>query len=219
LKTFQANGCFGMSVLTSITAQNTVRVTRAFDLPVDLILDQLEAVFEDLPPAAAKTGMLSSPGIVDAVVSFWRKSSDRPPLVVDPVMISKGGHPLLSPDAVARVRRDLPLAALVTPTVKRSSRACPSLQGRRAGGRPPILDLGVAPRSRRGTRRQGSRHRATDFLFQREGIREYAAPGSTPQLPTARLRTRRYLRLARAWLPEESVARAKRTSPRRSATA
>ena len=118
LKTFHANGVFGMSVLTSITAQNTVRVLRAFDLPCDLIRAQLEAIFEDFEPSAAKTGMLSSPEIVDTVATFWTHLRSRPQLVVDPVMISKGGYPLLVPDAVEKVRRRLlPLATVVTPNM------------------------------------------------------------------------------------------------------
>jgi hydroxymethylpyrimidine/phosphomethylpyrimidine kinase len=67
LKTFHANGVFGMSVVVCVTAQNTVAVTRAFDLPVDVVRAQLEAVFSDIKVASAKTGMLSSAAIVEEV--------------------------------------------------------------------------------------------------------------------------------------------------------
>ncbi len=116
LKTFHANGVFGMSVLTSVTAQNTIEVTRAYDLPVDIILAQLAAVFADFEVAAAKTGMLSTAEIVETVAGFWRSLAAPPPLVVDPVMISKSGYALLAPEAVEKVRRELlPLATLTTP--------------------------------------------------------------------------------------------------------
>lgn len=115
IKAMQANGVFAASVITAITAQNTKAVTAAFELPLDLIEAQIDAVCEDLPIAATKTGMLSSAAIIELVarkVEAWQLR----PLVVDPVMISKSGYPLLRPDAVATLReRLLPLATLVTP--------------------------------------------------------------------------------------------------------
>ena len=117
LKTFHAHGVFGASVVTAITAQNTVAVTRAFDLPVDLIEAQLDAVFDDLDIAAAKTGMLSSVEIVETVAGVLkRRGFDQ--LVVDPVMISKSGYKLLKDDAVESVKiRLLPLALVATPNI------------------------------------------------------------------------------------------------------
>jgi hydroxymethylpyrimidine/phosphomethylpyrimidine kinase len=116
LKSFQANGVFGMSVITSITAQNTVEVTEAYDLPTEIITAQLRAIFDDFDVAAVKTGMLSSTGIIDSVCHFWKNLPSAPPLVVDPVMISKSGYRLLKSDAVDHVKRELlPLAVLVTP--------------------------------------------------------------------------------------------------------
>ncbi len=117
LKTFHAHGVFGASVLTAITAQNTVAVTRAFDLPLDLIEAQLDAVFDDLDIAAAKTGMLSSSGIVETVTGVLRKRGFSE-LVVDPVMISKSGYKLLADDAIESLKRQLlPLALVVTPNL------------------------------------------------------------------------------------------------------
>ena len=115
LKTFHANGVFGLSVITSVTAQNTVEVRAAFDLPEDMIRAQMGAVFDDFDIAAVKTGMLSSLAIVDAVVDELR--DHKPPyLVVDPVMISTSGFKLLSDDAIQNVKEKLlPLATLVTP--------------------------------------------------------------------------------------------------------
>lgn len=117
LKTFHAHGVFGASVVTAITAQNTVAVTKAYDLPLDIIEAQLDAVFDDFDIAAAKTGMLSSAGIVEIVVgALRRRGFDK--LVVDPVMISKSGYKLLKDDAIESVKkRLLPLALVVTPNL------------------------------------------------------------------------------------------------------
>ena len=115
LKAFEANGVFGMSVLTAITAQNTREVTQAFELPTGLIRAQLDAVVDDLPIGAVKTGMLSSVEIIETVADGIARHG-LAPVVVDPVMISTSGYSLLQPDAVQAVReRMLPLADLATP--------------------------------------------------------------------------------------------------------
>jgi hydroxymethylpyrimidine/phosphomethylpyrimidine kinase len=115
LKTFAALGVYGTSALAAVTAQNTLAVTRVFELPVDMVTAQIDAVASDIGVDAVKTGMLSSAAIVRAVaeaVTLWR----LPNLVVDPVMVAKSGDLLLKEDAVASVRdRLLPLAAVVTP--------------------------------------------------------------------------------------------------------
>ncbi|MDP6779306.1 MAG: bifunctional hydroxymethylpyrimidine kinase/phosphomethylpyrimidine kinase [Candidatus Latescibacteria bacterium] len=117
LKAFHANGVFGMSAITSVTAQNTREVRDAFDLPVDLVVAQIDAVFDDFDVSAVKTGMLSSEPIVRAV-SERLQHHQVDNLVVDPVMVSKSGFALLKPDAVQAVRdRLLPLASVVTPNL------------------------------------------------------------------------------------------------------
>lgn len=117
LKTFHANGVFGTSVVTAVTAQNTVHVTDAFDLPVTLVTAQLRAVLDDFDIAAAKTGMLSTPDIVHTVSATLRECPNLP-LVVDPVMISKSGATLLGDEAVTSLREALlPLALVVTPNI------------------------------------------------------------------------------------------------------
>lgn len=117
LKTFHAHGVFGCSVLTAVTAQNTVAVRTAHELPPKLIEAQLTAVFEDFDIAAVKTGMLSSSTIV-STVSAYLGEADPARLVVDPVMISKSGYRLLADDAIAVLRKELlPLAYLVTPNI------------------------------------------------------------------------------------------------------
>ncbi len=122
LKAMSANGVFGLSVITSVTAQNTKGVTAVHDLPVAVIEAQLDAVFDDFDVAAVKTGMLSMAAIVEAVS---RKLAQQKPamLVVDPVMIAKSGQTLLQADAVERLQAMLmPQALLVTPNVAEAER-------------------------------------------------------------------------------------------------
>jgi hydroxymethylpyrimidine/phosphomethylpyrimidine kinase len=122
LKAMSANGVFGMSVITSITAQNTKGVTAVYDLPVSIIDAQLDAIFDDFDVAAVKTGMLSSSAIVEAV-SRKLMQYKVTNLVVDPVMIAKSGHALLQTDAVERVKSTLiPLALVVTPNIAEAER-------------------------------------------------------------------------------------------------
>lgn len=122
LKAMSANGVFGMSVITSITAQNTKGVTAVYDLPVSIIDAQLDAIFDDFDVAAVKTGMLSSSAIVEAV-SRKLMQYKVTNLVVDPVMIAKSGHALLQTDAVERVKSTLiPLALVVTPNIPEAER-------------------------------------------------------------------------------------------------
>src|SRR5438094_1448077 len=117
LKAMSANGVYGMSAITAITAQNTEEVTDVCELPIPIIAAQIDAVFDDFDVAAVKTGMLSSPQIA-SVVAKLLKPQNVTNLVVDPVMISKSGHSLLKPDAVQAVKMELiPLALLVTPNV------------------------------------------------------------------------------------------------------
>ena len=116
LKTFQANSVFGTSVLTAVTAQNTRGVTHAEELSIASVRAQLQAIFDDFSIAAMKTGMLSSETIASEVARFLEALEQRPSLVVDPVMVSKSGHPLLAPEAIESIRtRLLPLAEIVTP--------------------------------------------------------------------------------------------------------
>ena len=117
LKAMSANGVFAMSVITAITAQNTEEVTDVFELPPSIIASQLDAVFDDFDVAAVKTGMLSSTAIVETVVKMLAPQKIGL-LIVDPVMVSKSGHPLLRPDAVDAVKTQLlPLAFVVTPNI------------------------------------------------------------------------------------------------------
>ena len=126
LKTFTALQVYGMASLTSITAQNTKGVFATHDLPPELVARQIDVVIEDLGVDAAKSGMLSNAGIVEAVadrVSHHRIEN----YVLDPVMISESGQPLLEQDAIETLKEKLlPLALIVTP----NAAECEALTGR-----------------------------------------------------------------------------------------
>jgi hydroxymethylpyrimidine/phosphomethylpyrimidine kinase len=117
LKAISANGGYGASVITAVTAQNTLGVTAAAEIDLDLVRAQADAVFQDLRVAAVKTGMLASAPMIETVAKALR-DHQPPHYVLDPVMISKTGFPLLRSDAVAALGELLlPLATLVTPNV------------------------------------------------------------------------------------------------------
>jgi hydroxymethylpyrimidine/phosphomethylpyrimidine kinase len=117
LKTFAALGVHGTSAITAVTAQNTLGVSDYVELPLPIIRAQIDDVVSDLRPAAAKTGMLSSRDIIELVATAVDEHGLHN-LVVDPVMVAKGGHKLLRDDAVGALReRLIPLAAVITPNL------------------------------------------------------------------------------------------------------
>jgi hydroxymethylpyrimidine/phosphomethylpyrimidine kinase len=117
LKTFAMLGVWGMSAITAVTVQNTEGVTGVADVPAQVVGEQIRAVATDIGVDAAKTGMLSSAQIVDQVAAAV-SATGIANLVVDPVFVSKHGHPLLQPDAVQALRALLlPMATLVTPNL------------------------------------------------------------------------------------------------------
>lgn len=116
LKTMQALGVHGMSVVSAVTAQNSVGVQDFWDLPPEAVRAQLESVLTDIPVQAIKTGMLASSAIVSVVADVL--AGVHVPLVVDPVAVSKHGHSLLMPGAGDTMRTALlPLATVVTPNL------------------------------------------------------------------------------------------------------
>lgn len=117
LKTFQELGVYGMSALTAITAQNTLGVQAVYPLSVAAVVEQIRSVGSDIGVDAVKTGMLFSSEIITAVADELRRL-DCKQLVVDPVMIAKGGAELLQQDAIhALTHQLLPLTAVVTPNI------------------------------------------------------------------------------------------------------
>jgi hydroxymethylpyrimidine kinase/phosphomethylpyrimidine kinase len=116
IKTFAALGVHGTCAITSVTSQNTTGVLRSYDLPPDVVADQIDAVCEDMEIVYAKTGMLASPDIVSAVAESIRKHNLSP--VVDPVMAAEAGGELLTKDALSVIADELlPLSKVVTPNI------------------------------------------------------------------------------------------------------
>ena len=176
LKTFSALGVYGSSTLTAITAQNTVGVTMVHEIPIDIIVAQIDAVLSDIGADAVKTGMLASSAIVETVAEeMERHQVSR--LVVDPVMVAKSGDRLLREDAVEALRtRLIPLAAVVTPNIPEAE----ALTGlrietdedvRRAAE--AIIQLGARAVVVKGGHREGP---ATDLFFDGARFQEFSAP-------------------------------------------
>ena len=117
LKTFAALGVYGTSVLTAVTAQNTVGITAVHEVPTQVIAAQIEAVITDIGADAVKTGMLASVDIIECVAEELERHR-VPWLVVDPVMVAKSGDTLLHQGAIQTlISRLLPLASVVTPNI------------------------------------------------------------------------------------------------------
>ena len=169
-------GVYGSSTLTAITAQNTVGVTMVHEIPIDIIVAQIDAVLSDIGADAVKTGMLASSAIVETVAQeMERHQVSR--LVVDPVMVAKSGDRLLREDAVEALRtRLIPLAAVVTPNIPEAE----ALTGlkietdedvRRAAE--AIVQLGARAVVVKGGHREGP---ATDLFYDGVRFQEFSAP-------------------------------------------
>jgi len=139
LKTFQAFGVHGATVVTSVTVQDTTGVRDRLDLSRALVGAQLDVVLGDLPVGAAKTGLLPDADVVDAVVERLRARAF--PLVVDPVLVATSGDTLTSPSALGAIRdRLLPLATVVTPNLSEAE----ALTGRPVRTVPEMRDAAAA---------------------------------------------------------------------------
>lgn len=115
LKTMLANGVFGMSAITALTAQNTLGVRSVQETEPNILADQINAVFEDIPPVAVKIGMVSSTALIDVIVDRLT-AHHASNVVVDPVMVATSGARLISDDAIsALTERLFPLATVITP--------------------------------------------------------------------------------------------------------
>jgi hydroxymethylpyrimidine/phosphomethylpyrimidine kinase len=117
LKAFSAQGTFGMAVITALTAQNTQGVSGVHAAPPEFVAEQIRMVFADIRVDAVKVGMIANAEIA-VVVADALQPHRGIPIVLDPVMIAKGGAPLLSPEAMSALRqRLLPLATVITPNL------------------------------------------------------------------------------------------------------
>jgi hydroxymethylpyrimidine/phosphomethylpyrimidine kinase len=177
LKTFSALGVYGASVITALTAQNTLRVSGIHDVPPEFIAAQMDAVYGDLAVAATKIGMLSLPATIAAVAQGLDRHRARN-IVLDPVMVAASGDPLLRPEAVETLKRELiPRALIVTPNLHEAAAltGTPPAQDEaamRAQGE-AILALGAKAVLVKGGHGQGPE--AVDLLVERGGARRLAA--------------------------------------------
>jgi hydroxymethylpyrimidine/phosphomethylpyrimidine kinase len=175
LKTFHQLGVYGEAAITLLTVQNSTGVRRVEILAADLVEEQVAAVLADIPPQAAKTGALGNVEIVRAVARMAAAFSF--PLVVDPVMISKAGSPLLSSDAVSAMISDLiPHAFLLTPNLPEAA----ALTGRRVESAEQIRDAarclaGMGARAILIKGGHGGGAHSSDMLFDSGEFTEYPA--------------------------------------------
>jgi hydroxymethylpyrimidine/phosphomethylpyrimidine kinase len=178
LKTFASLGVHGASALTCITAQNPKRVLAIQACRPEIVRGQMEAVFEALPPAAVKTGMLYSSEIIRVVAKFFR-AHRHIPLVVDPVMISTSGARLLKPSAIRFLKSELlPLATLVTPNLDEAAiltgRELKSVEDLRAAAKQIRKEFGCAALVKGGHLRHS--RDAIDIFFDGENELLLSAP-------------------------------------------
>jgi hydroxymethylpyrimidine/phosphomethylpyrimidine kinase len=173
IKTVTALGGYAATAVTALTAQNTRGVFGVLDVPPDFIRSQMTLVLEDIGADAVKTGMLSQPQAIEAIVAVLGARTPRPAVVVDPVMIAKGGHKLLE-DAAHRALLEglIPLARLVTPNIPEAEAltglTIEDLDGMVAAGR-ALLAKGPAAILVKGGHMEGSH--LVDVLVEPEGVR------------------------------------------------
>ena len=176
LHTFAAHGLHGTSAITAVTAQNSVRVTDYVALEPRMVVAQIEAVTSDMAVAAAKTGMLANRAIVDAVARV-ASSWSVPYLVVDPVMVAKGGDRLLDAEAEqAYVERLFPLATVLTPNLPETAallgREVRTLDDMKAAAR-ALVGRGLRAVVVKGGHLEGD---AVDVFFDGDRLEELRAP-------------------------------------------
>ncbi|PVE23593.1 bifunctional hydroxymethylpyrimidine kinase/phosphomethylpyrimidine kinase [Microvirga sp. KLBC 81] len=178
LKTFSALGVYGASVITALTAQNTIGVQGIHDVPPDFVAQQIDSVFSDLAVDAVKIGMLSRPAIIEAVAEGLARHGAMQ-VVLDPVMVAASGDRLLAPEAVDALRRILlPKALLVTPNLPEAAAlldeplACDERAMCRQAER--ILSLGSRAVLVKGG--HGTGPESIDILVDVHGMQRFAAP-------------------------------------------
>ncbi|HXV22904.1 MAG TPA: bifunctional hydroxymethylpyrimidine kinase/phosphomethylpyrimidine kinase [Alphaproteobacteria bacterium] len=178
IKTISALGGYAMTAVTALTAQNTEGVFGVHAVPRDFIHRQIELVLTDIGADAVKTGMLHSAEVIEAVVEETARHAPFAPLVVDPVMVAKGGHRLLEPSAIEAVRKILvPRADLLTPNLPEAE----ALLDRRIDGSKAmveaaraLLGLGAKAVLMKGGHRAGPE--VTDYLVTPATVRCFSHP-------------------------------------------
>jgi hydroxymethylpyrimidine/phosphomethylpyrimidine kinase len=175
LKTFQAHGVYGTTAITAVTVQNTRSVSAIQEISPDIVQGQILCLFEDLAIDAVKIGMVASPPLIECIADALGRV-DRPPIVLDPVMISKSGCALLEPDAQqALVDLLFPLAEVVTPNIHEAEtlvkRKITSLDDMKKAAQ-DILALGAHKVVVKGGHLEGV---ATDVIYDGEAFEELSS--------------------------------------------
>jgi hydroxymethylpyrimidine/phosphomethylpyrimidine kinase len=177
LKTFSALGVYGASVITALTAQNTLGVQGIFDIPPDFVRAQIKSVLDDLDVRAIKIGMLSVPATIEAVAEGITRFAG--PLVLDPVMVAASGDSLLSEAAITTLKtRLIPHASLLTPNLPEAARLLDTVAARNEAEMEAqaraLLALGPAAVLVKGGHGEGDE--AVDVLVTGAGVTRFAAP-------------------------------------------
>ncbi|MBK18726.1 MAG: bifunctional hydroxymethylpyrimidine kinase/phosphomethylpyrimidine kinase [Rhodospirillaceae bacterium] len=178
IKSVSALGAFASTAITALTAQNTEGVHGVMPVPVEFIDQQINVVMNDIGADCVKTGMLHDAPVIETVVAALKRDAPETPLVVDPVMVAKGGAPLLQDEAVTTLRdKLLPCATLLTPNVPEAE----ALVGRTLQGEDDmealsrsLFDLGPDAVLLKGGHMDGAVVR--DMLITESGIRVYENP-------------------------------------------
>jgi hydroxymethylpyrimidine/phosphomethylpyrimidine kinase len=181
LKTFAAHGVYGTSVVTAITAQNTIGVTDKLALPADFVTAQIEAVASDFDLAVVKIGMIANSAIIDAVAAAIL-SLELPSVVVDPVIKSSTGQPLCDKEAIATLVSELlPRARVLTPNVSEAEAllgdgfVIDSIESAKEAAR-RLQKLGPAAVVLKGGHLPGDGDEVVDLLFDGHQLHEFRGP-------------------------------------------
>lgn len=178
IKTVTALGAFAATAITALTAQNTHGVHAVHAVPPDFIARQIAVVLDDIGADAIKTGMLGNAATIEVVADSLARHAAGVPLVLDPVMVAKGGARLLDPDALSALKRLLlPMATIITPNLPEAEAlagmAIPDLAAMRHAAQ-AMLTLGVPAVLLKGGHLPGEM--VVDLLVTEQGVEEFAAP-------------------------------------------
>ena len=178
LKAVTALGGYGMTAITALTAQNTRGVFGVHETPLDFVAQQMELVLDDIGADAVKTGMLHAAPVIETVARVLQAKAPGVPLVVDPVMVAKGGHRLLEDEALTTLRRVMPpLATVLTPNRPEAEALTGFPIGDDASAREAgaaLLALGPAAVLLKGGHAAGDE--VVDILFEPSGETRWTSP-------------------------------------------
>ena len=178
IKTASAFGCYAMTAVTAVTVQNTLGVHAIHPIPTKIVRDQILACLSDIGADAIKIGMLGSASVVRAVAVVLAKHARNIPIVLDPVMISTSGKPLLAQSAVdPLVRKLFPLAALVTPNIPEAKKLA-AMRGTRSEDAVRAARKLIAMGAKAALIKGGHATKSTvdDVLVWEKGVEIYAFP-------------------------------------------